>query len=139
MSSPRVLKFKHTFPWLLERRLRNEFRYNEMQRIWGGSDGDYMIFRRTGGEQTNLPAENRKPPDKPTFEFSMSNAEKYALEKRLDAMVGNFQDPYKKVVEVRRRLHNYGQALATVERRQFVIDYIEENFPEELLEHTGDK
>lgn len=61
----------------------------------------------------------------------LSPVEEYELERRCDRVVDWFPDPYKESKAVRTRLHNLRQHLKTVAEQQFVLDYMDENFPEE--------
>lgn len=61
----------------------------------------------------------------------LSAVEKYELERRCDRIVEWFPDPYKQYKAVRLRLHNLRQHLKTVAEQQFVLEYMDENFPEE--------
>lgn len=61
----------------------------------------------------------------------LSPAEEYELERRCDRIVEWFPDPYKETKAVRTRLHNLRQYRKTVAEQQFILDYMDENFPEE--------
>lgn len=61
----------------------------------------------------------------------LSPVEAYELERRCDRVVEWFPDPYAANKDVRRRLHNLRQHLKTIAEQQFVLDYMDENFPEE--------
>lgn len=56
--------------------------------------------------------------------------EKYELECTMDRIVDMFADPYGQWKDVRRRLHNFRQGRKTVAEQQFVLEYMDENFPE---------
>jgi hypothetical protein len=62
---------------------------------------------------------------------TLSPVEEYELERRCDRIVEWFADPYGHTKEVRRRLHNLRQHLKLTAEQQFVLEYMDENFPEE--------
>ena len=54
--------------------------------------------------------------------------ERVDLEARCDRIAYTFQDPYAESAKVRTRLHNIAQSMRP-EASQFVMEYMEENFP----------
>lgn len=62
---------------------------------------------------------------------AITAARKFELEKRCDRIVDWFPDPYSQYKDVRHRLHNLRQSLNTAAEQQCVLDFMDENFPEE--------
>ncbi len=61
----------------------------------------------------------------------LTPTQKYELECQCDRIVDFFADPYSQTSAVRTRLHNLRQHLKTVTEQQHVLEYMDENFPEE--------
>lgn len=60
--------------------------------------------------------------------LSLSDIQQAELMRRCDNIVDFFPDPYNQGKAIRQRLHNMSQTLS-VSERQFVLDYMDDNFP----------
>ena len=136
----RLLRVKHTLPYHLENRLVNKWGYVIEKRI----PGDYIMFKKTyisdkvddGVRRTIRASVNSATTTietkvvYPDFNFKdqLSNQQKKALEKRCDNIVNFFPDPYSVPESVRARLKAIMGKL-TVPEAQFVLEFMDENFP----------
>jgi len=118
-SGPMKLKTKYSLPLYLESKLVNKYGWVVERREYN----QHIIFIRSRSAK-------RKP--NPTIKFgpALDEAQQKKLTERCDNIVNFFPDPYATTMAVRQRLHNLAQALESVQQ-QFVLDYMEENFPEQ--------
>lgn len=113
----RVLRFKSDMPFALESKLIHRYGYVIQQR----KPGEYIEF-----------VFNPKPIDKDNvvklFPNPIPADRRKELMIRCDNIVDFFSDPYNSQRAVRTRLHNMSQTL-NAQERQFVLEYMDENFP----------
>lgn len=110
---PQQLKFSHDLPLWLETRLLRKHDYYIYSRVYN----DCIVFQKKP-KQGELVVVPKLQPD-----------QQISLMTRCDRIVDFFPDPYSAVMAVRQRLHNMSQGLSMAER-QFVVEYMDENFPE---------
>ena len=67
--------------------------------------------------------------DIPSLGRQLTQAEEFVLEQRCDNIADWFADPYKMTPSVRARLNNMRRALNSQEEQQFVLEYMDYNFP----------
>lgn len=115
--SARVIRFKTTMPFHLESKLVNRYGYAVQQR----KPGEYIEF-----------IWSPKPPPSETSNVvqlqTLPQTRQTELMKRCDNIVDFFPDPYNSERAIRTRLHNMSQTLSNAEK-QFVLDYMDDNFP----------
>lgn len=133
----RSLKLKPGTPIWVEQRLTIGKGYHVAKRI----PGEYTLLAKldnpnTTNVQHHSVINNVSKPDNgmAVLREPLSLQEEQALEIRCDRIVHYFPDPYAMNNAVRTRLHNMMQTLPSVQERQFVLDYMDENFP---LEDKG--
>ena len=107
---------RYAIPFNLEKRLCNRFGFTVENRKFGES----ITFVKN--KPTTKKAETIYYP-------GLNDEDKRRLEGRCDSIVDFFADPYKCMAAVRQRLHNLAQS-QPLAGRQYVLDFIEENFPE---------
>ncbi len=76
------------------------------------------------------------PPDKPGKVWGSVPTDANVckeLERRCDNIISHYQDPYNNVLAVRTRLCNMAKTLKTAPERQYVQDYMDDNFPVEII------
>lgn len=114
----RVIRFKTTMPFHLESKLVNRYGYAVQQR----KPGEYIefVFSPPTAAQNKSNVVNLHDP--------IPQARCTELLRRCDNIVEFFPDPYNSQRAVRTRLHNMSQTLSTPER-QFVLEYMDDNFP----------
>lgn len=111
------MKFSHKLPFALESKLIHRCGYHIQGRVWQ----DSIIFvkdKPTKQSELRLVVNTKLP-----------KSVQDNLDKRCDTIVGFFHDPYSMIMPVRQRLHNFIQGLPTFEERQYVLEYMDENFP----------
>jgi hypothetical protein len=130
-QSNRVLKFKPGLPFNLESKLCNRWGYAVEQRIYG----QFVSFRYSPKPiGPVIPTTTTKPTVVPEsnvtalFPQPIVATRQSELLKRCDNIVDFFPDPYNSEKAIRTRLHNMSQTLPANER-QFVQDYMDDNFP----------
>lgn len=116
----RTIKLKSDCPVWLENRLITKFGYYIQQRKYK----EAIIFVKLAGVQT-IPDEPL-----PNTVSGLTKAQEENLVNRCDRIVDYFVDPYNMMSTVRTRLHNMRQTLRTAPEQQFVLEYMDENFPE---------
>lgn len=139
MGEPKQFKLKRTLPFHLETRLSHRFQFDVRRDL---DNGALVAIRRMS------PATHTITPPHSTVRYGsdgtllfpekMTDGQKFELETRCDRIVDYFDDPYNKVIAVRQRLHNMAQGLTPV-KGQFVIDWMNEHFPESLCEEVYPK
>jgi hypothetical protein len=139
----RMVKIKATIPAHLENSLVNHWGYAVEHRI----HNDYILFKKSyisdkgkstandDGVKRTIRASVDKPTVitgdnilRPNFKDQLSKYQKTALAKRCDNIVMMFPDPYAVPESVRARLKVVMQRM-TLPEAQFVLDYMDENFP----------
>lgn len=137
----RMVKIKANIPYHLENRLVNHWGYAVDKRVIG----DFILLKKTyvsdkTANDDGLKRTIRAGVDKPTtttvdekivypkFGLELSSYQKKQLEKRCDNIVNFFPDPYSVPESVRARLRAIIGKLTSSEA-QFVIEYMDENFP----------
>jgi hypothetical protein len=111
------LRMRYDIPFWLEHRLVERF--------------GFVIEKRTFNECITFVKPSKKD-GRQTFVMGtpkLTSEEERKLCARCDSIVDWFKDPYKMEKAVRQRLHNLSQALPQA-AREYVLKYIEENFPE---------
>lgn len=116
MPAAKILKLHHSIPFQLESRLIHFFGYA----IQGRQYKESITFIRNPPKGDVIVVGDKAGP---------TNGRKQALETRCDNIVAMFPDPYSAVNAVRTRLHNMAQSLVEMKERQFVVEYMAENFP----------
>lgn len=119
----RTLTVKHDIPIILESRLIRKYGYYVQQHRFK----EAIIFGKM--------AINKDKPivtdeDYAKIVTGLSKAEEEALITRCDRIVDYFVDPYNTMREVRNRLNNFRRTLKTAPEQQYVLEYMDENFPE---------
>jgi hypothetical protein len=130
------LKMRYSLPVHLEQKLRNKYGWAvESQKY-----NEHITFVKIPKNQPALIIPSVKPTIRvkagttsSTLVFSpgITEKEKTALTERCDRIIDNFQDPYSAVMGVRQRLINLSSSLPLAQK-QFVLDFMEEEFPESL-------
>lgn len=114
----KTIKLKHDCPFQLESTLINKFGYYIQQRRFK----ECIIFVKLAA----------KPPEEalPDTISGLTKAQEENLVYRCDRIVDYFVDPYNEMSKVRTRLHNMRQTLKSVAEQQYVLEYMDENFPD---------
>jgi hypothetical protein len=121
----RTLKFKDTLPLHLEQRLIHKYGYSLEKR----SFNEYFLFSKEYISDSS----NIDPPFD-TNKHKLSNLDEQKLIKQCDNICLRFPDPYAVPMSVRARLTNMSKNLRTLPERQFILEYMDENFPIEGIE-----
>lgn len=139
----RTIKMKASLPFHLESRLITKWGYAVDRRV----HNDYIIFKKSYISDNPDPSEGLKRTIRasattegttvtttdtkivyPDFKFQLTLYQKKSLENRCDNIVNFFPDPYAVPESVRARLKIIMQKL-TAPEAQFVLEYMDENFP----------
>lgn len=124
------LKLKHNIPFYLEQKLIHKLGYVVEKRI--PQDSIWFIQRSVmrGPIAAN---KNIVAAAAPVVQIGMLRQAE--LMRRCDNIADFFPDPYNQAKAIRQRLHNMAQTLPSLQERQFVLDFMDDQFP---LEDTGD-
>lgn len=117
----RMLKFKPGTPETLISKLVLQYQYKVVSRL----PMEGITLLKVIPYKDTVKA---RPIDTGT---TLTAARKFELETRCDRIVDWFPDPYSQSKNVRHRLHNLRQSLNTAAEQQCVLDFMDENFPEE--------
>jgi len=116
------LKTKYTLPFFVEQRLVQKFGFAVESRVFG--DGITFVKRE------------RKPAEKPRLKTiyypSLTDAEQKALLKRCELIVDFYPKPYEARKAIRQRLINLAEVMVEKAKYQYIMDFMEEFFPEEV-------
>lgn len=134
----RTIKMNTEIPFWLESKLVNKYGYYIQKRF----PGEYILFVKMSNTTVSSNNINQVvKPDVPSLGRQMTAAEEHILEQRCDTIVDFFPKPYDVVPSVRARLNNMRQTLQSVEEQQFVLEYMDYNFPldvgDQALSHGG--
>lgn len=127
----RTLKVRDDIPVYLEARLQNKWGFLVQKKL---TESKYILFGKPyiSDKEPEKPAviapTNNDNKVIPLFQNKLTKFEQAALERRCENIVNFFTDPYNSVVPIRTRLHNMSQKLTEAER-QYIIDYMDDNFP----------
>jgi hypothetical protein len=116
--SRKSLKLRYDLPFRLEMILINKYGYRIDKKIYG----QYLIFSKSDEPAPNVLA-------LPDYSQKVSDYRKKELERICDSIVSFFHDPYSVPLAVRTRLHNRAQTLEKLPERQFILEYMDDNFP----------
>lgn len=122
-QSNRLLKFKPGIPFNLESKLCNRYGYAVEQRVYG----QFVSFRYSPKPDIIVTTSTTSTTNVQPL-FPIAPTRQSELLKRCDNIVDFFPDPYNSEKAIRTRLHNMSQTL-TASERQFVQDYMDDNFP----------
>lgn len=112
--------------YAIEKRVPNDFIMFKRSYISDKNAGPDDGVKRTIRASVN---DNVVTPDfKPVRHPDLSNHKKKELERRCDNIVHHFPDPFSVPESVRARL-NIAMQKMTVPEAQFVLEYMDENFP----------
>lgn len=124
----RIVKMKASLPIHLESRLVNKWGYAVDKRV----HGDFILFKKIyvsdKVQDDGVKRTIRASVVYPNFKNQLTPHQKKVLEKRCDNIVNFFPDPYSVPESVRARLKVIIQKLSVPEA-QFVVEYMDENFP----------
>lgn len=128
----RVVKLKNVVPYELENRMVNKWGYAIERRV----PGDYILFKKSyvsdKGDDEGVKRTIHAPPvnlnNVVMLKDNLSTYQKKSLEKRCDNIVNFFPDPYSVPMSVRARLMTIMDKMCLAEA-QFVLEYMDENFP----------
>lgn len=128
----RTIKFRSDLPHHLEDRFVHKWGYAVKQRVWKDFVSFHKSYISDKDKTTSMTSLVVVPADSnvtPLFSHgALTQFQKAALERRCDNIVNFFPDPYNSIMPIRTRLHNISQAMTSNER-QFVLEYMDENFP----------
>lgn len=135
--SRRSIKMKPNLPFRLESKLVNRYGYYIQKRF----PGEYILFVKMGNAKPDMKAAVASPistqpnpainAEVPSLGRQLTVGEEFILEQRCDNVANFYADPYAFARQIIIRLNNMRQALGSVEEQQFVLDYMNYNFPED--------
>lgn len=129
------LRMRYAIPFALESKLCNKFGFAVDSRKF--QDCITFVKSKTRPGRTTIRASALT--SNVTVSPGLTAEEQKKLVERCDTIVDWFPDPYNAIMAVRQRLHNVSQALPSMAARQFVVDYMEENFPEDYAQFSRNK
>ena len=116
------LKTKYTLPFFVEQRLVQKFGFAVESRVFG--DGITFIKR------------DRKPAVNPKLNTiyypGLTSSEQKELLKRCEIIVDFYDKPHEASRAIRQRLINLAEIMVEKAKYQYIMDFMEEFFPEEV-------
>lgn len=121
---PATIKFQYSLPMWMEKKLENFYGFETVDRVYN----QYIIMRKKKPNQEPVSRVPKKATSLINPKSDLSLTKQAELLKRCDNIVEFFPEPYSAVPAVRTRLHNMMQHLKTLAERQFVQDFMDEEF-----------